>query len=223
MKNSKSQIQQDLILDQEIFKGKRGGVFVEVGALDGFGASNTWFFEMERNWSGLLIEPNPVEFNKKDQNPRPNSFFENCAISDFESDINFLSIEGPCNVLSGIVEFYNPKHLERINRELDMYSSYPKGHEYYSKKEIIPMKAVRLESLFNKYKIKEIDLISIDVEGAELQVLNSIKFDEVDIKVFLIENNYGLQKETDFLISKGYKFLRNIQWDSVFVKNDFVI
>ena len=57
MNNSKSQIGQDLILDQQIFKGKSNGVFVEVGALDGFGASNTWFFEMERNWSGLLIEP----------------------------------------------------------------------------------------------------------------------------------------------------------------------
>jgi FkbM family methyltransferase len=223
MNNSKSQVQQDLVLDGQIFKEKKDGVFVEVGALDGFGASNTWFFEMERNWSGLLIEPNPIEFNKRNQHPRPNSKFENCAISDVESDINFLSIDGPCNVLSGIMEFYNPQHLERIERELAMYSSYPEGHEYYSKKEIIPMRAVRLESLFDKHNLKEIDLVSIDVEGAELQVLSSINFDKVDIKVFLIENNYGLQKETDFLINKGYRLLGNIQWDSVFVKNDFVI
>jgi len=32
------------------------------------------------------------------------------------------------------------------------------------------------------------------------------------------ENNYGLQKETEFLLSKGYKQHSNIQWDSVFVK-----
>lgn len=223
MNNSKSQVQQDLVLDQQIFKGKTGGVFVEVGALDGFGASNTWFFEMERNWTGLLIEPNPIEFEKRNQHPRPNSIFENCAISDVESDINFLSIDGPCNVLSGIMEFYNPQHLERIERELSMYSSYPEGHEYYSNKELIPMKAVRLESLFDRHEMKQIDFISIDVEGAELQVLSSINFDKVDIKVFLIENNYGLQKETDFLISKGYRLLGNIQWDSVFVKNDFEI
>ncbi len=223
MTNSKSQIQQDLVLDQQIFKGKTNGVFVEVGALDGFGASNTWFFEMERNWTGLLVEPNPVEFNKRNQHPRPNSIFENCAISDVEMDINFLSIEGPCNVLSGIMEYYNPQHLERINRELAMYSSYPEGHEYYSKKEEIPMKSIRLESLFDKYEMKEIDLISIDVEGAELQVLHSIDFNKVDIKVFLIENNYGLEKETKFLESKGYKLLGNIQWDSVFVKNDMTI
>jgi FkbM family methyltransferase len=223
MNNSKSQIQQDLILDQQIFKGKSNGIFVEVGALDGFGASNTWFFEMERNWSGLLIEPNPVEFNKRNQHPRPNSIFENCAISDVEMDINFLSIEGPCNVLSGIMEFYNTQHLERINRELEMYSNHPEGHELYSRKEQIPMKAVRLESLFNKHNITKIDFISIDVEGAELQVLNSINFDKVDIGVFMIENNYGLEKETEFLSSKGYKLLGNIQWDSVFIKNDFQI
>ena len=223
MNNSKSQIGQDLILDQQIFKGKSNGVFVEVGALDGFGASNTWFFEMERNWTGLLIEPNPVEFNKRNQHPRPNSIFENCAISDVEMDINFLSIEGPCNVLSGIMEFYNTQHLERINRELEMYSNHPEGHELYSRKEQIPMKAVRLQTLFDKHNITKIDFISIDVEGAELQVLNSINFDKVDISLFMIENNYGLEKETEFLSSKGYKLLGNIQWDSVFIKNDFQI
>jgi len=223
MNNSKSQVQQDLVLDQQIFKSKTNGVFVEVGALDGFGASNTWFFEKERNWSGLLIEPNPVEYNKMPEHPRPNSVTENCAISDVEMDINFLSIEGPCNVLSGIMEFYNPQHMERINRELEMYKSYPEGHEYYSKKEIVKMKSVRLETLFDKYNMKDIDLISIDVEGAELQVLNSINFDKVNISVFLIENNYGLEKETSFLMDKGYKLLGNIQWDSVFVKNDFTV
>jgi FkbM family methyltransferase len=223
MNNSKSQVKQDIILDQQIFKGKVDGVFVEVGALDGFGASNTWFFEMERNWSGLLIEPNPVEYNKRNQHPRSNSIFENCAISNEEMDINFLSIEGPCNVLSGILEFYNEQHLQRINRELDMYKSYPEGHELYSRKETIKMQAVRLQTLFDKYNMKEIDLVSIDVEGAEMQVLNSIDFEKTEIKVFLIENNYGLEKETDFLISKGYRLLGNIEWDSVFLKNDFII
>jgi FkbM family methyltransferase len=220
MNNSKSQVGQDKILDEEIFKGKTNGFFVEVGALDGFGASNTYFFEKERNWSGLLIEPNPIEFNKMLNVDRPLSKKENCAISDSEMDINFLSIEGPCNVLSGIMEFYNPQHLERINRELNMYSSYPVGHELYSKKELIKMKAVRLQTLFDKYSITDVDLISIDVEGAEMQVLNSIDFNKMNIKCFLIENNYGLDKETEFLVSKGYKLLGNIQWDAVFIKNE---
>ena len=223
MNSSKSQIGQDKILDSSIFKSKENGVFVEVGALDGFGASNTWFFEKERNWSGLLVEPNPIEFNKMENNPRSLSHKENCAISDVEMDINFLSIGGPCNVLSGIVEFYNTQHMDRINRELDMYKSYPEGHELHSTREVIKMKAVRLQTLFDKYEMIDIDLVSIDVEGAELQVLKSIDFDKTNIKCFLIENNYGLQTETDFLISKGYKLHTNIQWDSVFIKNDFLL
>ena len=223
MSNYKSQIGQDKILDEQIFKQKTNGIFVEVGALDGFGASNTYFFEKERNWSGLLIEPNPIEFNKMMSVDRPLSKKENCAISDSEMDVNFLSIEGPCNVLSGIMEFYNTQHLERVNREMNMYSSYPVGHELYSRKELIKMKAVKLQTLFDKYDIKKVDLISIDVEGAELQVLNSIDFDKTEIDVLLIENNYGLEKETEFLVSKGYKLLGNIQWDSVFVKNEFTI
>lgn len=216
--NSKSQVGQDKILDEQIFKFKKDGVFVEVGALDGFGASNTYFFEKERNWTGLLIEPNPIEFNKMDENPRPLSHKENCAISNEEMDINFLSIGGPCNVLSGILEFYNTKHMERIERELNMYSSYPEGHELYSTRETIKMKAVRLQTLFDKYNMTDIDLISIDVEGAEMQVLESIDFNKTNIYCFLIENNYGLEKESEFLANKGYKNVFNIQWDSVFVK-----
>jgi FkbM family methyltransferase len=218
MSNSKSQVGQDKILDEQIFKFKRDGVFVEVGALDGFGASNTYFFEKERNWTGLLIEPNPIEFNKIDDHPRPLSHKENCAISNEEMDINFLSIGGPCNVLSGILEFYNTQHMERIERELNMYSSYPEGHELHSTRETIKMKAVRLQTLFDKYNMTDIDLISIDVEGAEMQVLESIDYNKTNIYCFLIENNYGLEKETDFLTSKGYKYLGNIEWDSVFVK-----
>jgi FkbM family methyltransferase len=216
--NNKSQIGQDKILDEQIFKGMTDGVFVEVGALDGIGASNTYFFEKERNWCGLLIEPNPIEFEKMKTSDRNFSKMENCAISNVEMDINFLSIGGPCNVLSGIMEFYNQKHIDRINHELDMYSKYTEGHELYSTREIIKMKAVKLQTLFDKKKKKKIDLISIDVEGAEMQVLQSIDFNKSDIKCFLIENNYGLEKETSFLNSKGYTHAGNIQWDSVFIK-----
>jgi FkbM family methyltransferase len=210
---------QDKILDQQIFNGKKNGVFVEVGALDGICGSNTYFFEKERNWSGLLIEPNPIEFRKLENIDRELSIKENCAISNEEGDINFLSIEGPCNVLSGILEFYNENHLNRINRELDSYKSYEEGHELYSKSETIKMKALRLQTLFDKYNLVDIDLVSIDVEGAEMNVLESIDFDKTNITCFLIENNYGIEKETEFLNKKGYNFIGNIEWDCVFIKN----
>ena len=217
--NSKSQMGQDKILDQQIFNGKKNGVFVEVGALDGICGSNTYFFEKERSWTGLLIEPNPIEFKKLEKIDRELSIKENCAISNEEGDINFLSIEGPCNVLSGILEFYNENHLSRINRELESYKSYEEGHELYSKSETIKMKALKLQTLFDKYNLVDIDLISIDVDGAEMNVLESLDYTKTNITCFLIENNYGIEKETEFLTNKGYKFVGNIEWDCVFIKD----
>ena len=37
-----------------------GGFFVEAGAFDGEMKSNSLYFEMKYNWTGLLVEPNPT-------------------------------------------------------------------------------------------------------------------------------------------------------------------
>jgi hypothetical protein len=38
------------------------GVFLEVGANDGYKQSNTYYFERMKNWKGILIEPIPELF-----------------------------------------------------------------------------------------------------------------------------------------------------------------
>ena len=58
-----SQDNQDKFVDQ-YFKQKRNGVFLEVGAGDGIVFSNSLFFERERNWTGLLIEPTRYLFER---------------------------------------------------------------------------------------------------------------------------------------------------------------
>jgi len=41
---------------------KRSGYFVEVGGYDGLIQSNSKYFELFRNYTGILIEPNPKSF-----------------------------------------------------------------------------------------------------------------------------------------------------------------
>ena len=218
MDNYKAQMKQDKILDEQVFHGKMNGFFVEVGALDGLAGSNSYFYEKEKNWTGLLIEPNPVEYKKILTNGRDKSIVENCAISNIEADVNFLSMTGPVRALSGIYEYYNEQHLQRVDREHNSFRDYPIGHELHSIKELIKIKAIRLETLFEKHNITEVDLLSIDVEGAELIVLQSINFDKVNIKCILMENNYGIDRETKLLSEKGYNYIGNIEWDAVFLK-----
>ena len=60
-----SQYQQDIFLDHVVFQGKvENGFFVEAGADDFLDGTNTLLFEEKYNWTGLLVEPNPVRFNR---------------------------------------------------------------------------------------------------------------------------------------------------------------
>jgi hypothetical protein len=62
-----SQCEEDIFLNENIFKNKTNGVYIELGALDGILYSNTKFFEDTLNWSGILIEPHPEKNNKINQ------------------------------------------------------------------------------------------------------------------------------------------------------------
>ena len=46
----------------ELFKGKQNGFFIEAGAYDGETYSNSLKFELKLNWTGILVEPNPDNF-----------------------------------------------------------------------------------------------------------------------------------------------------------------
>ncbi|KAK2161949.1 hypothetical protein LSH36_107g05000 [Paralvinella palmiformis] len=46
----------------ELLNHKTNGFFVEGGAFNGEELSNSLFFEKSRNWTGLLVEPNPSSF-----------------------------------------------------------------------------------------------------------------------------------------------------------------
>ena len=54
-----SEYGQDQWLEENVFQGRRNGVFFECGALDGILHSNSLFFEEDRGWAGVLVEANP--------------------------------------------------------------------------------------------------------------------------------------------------------------------
>jgi FkbM family methyltransferase len=84
-------------------------------------------------------------------------------------------------MLSGLVDEYEPKHLERIKRDLDAT-----GEEYKD----IEVNCYNFNELLESNAISQIDYLNIDVEGAEYKILNSIDFDRIHISVIGVENNY---------------------------------
>lgn len=188
-----SQYEQDRYVYENFFKDKKNGVFVDIGAHDGISLSNTYFFEKSLGWQGICIEPIPEVFERLQAN-RKCLCMQGC-IYDKSDKVGFLRVHGYPEQLSGIMENYDPRHLERINREVKSRGG---------STEVIEVKCYALTQLLLDQGLKHIDYLSIDTEGGEMGILKSIDFSKIDIEVIDVENNYG-EPFQPFLESVGYK------------------
>ena len=114
-----SQYGQDTFIVKEIFHEMPGGFFVEVRAHDGITQSNTYYLEKNLGWKGICIEPNLRIYEKLRKNRK--CLCLNTAISDQPGNFRFLKIDGYSEMLSGLIEKYDPRHVERIKKEIGIY------------------------------------------------------------------------------------------------------
>jgi FkbM family methyltransferase len=169
-----SQYGEDILL-WNFFDHKREGFYVEVGAYDGVGFSNTYFFEAV-GWTGLLIEPVPALY-RACLSSRPFSRVINTVVGKGESrqSVEFSVAEGCAGV--GTLSFFgdNPQQLKRIHKEGGVVRT-------------IEVPLVSLNSLLEDHR-KEIDFVSIDVEGREMDVLQGFDLQRFRPRVLVIEDN----------------------------------
>lgn len=201
-----SQYAQDKFLDEKIFKGKNNGFFVEIGAHNGIEKSNTYFFEQYRAWKGMCIEPIPNVFAELCKN-RPDAININGCIGNTNGRVTFWQIEGYAEMLSGIASNYDPKHLARIEREIAT-----RGGE----KREITVECYKLNDILTQHQIEVVDYCSIDVEGSEMIILESIDFRQQIIKVMSVENNYASNEIKKILKGKGNRFVAKLEADEIF-------
>lgn len=210
MSNYKSQFGQDQILNQ-LFQNKKHGVFVDIGAHDGITLSNSYFFEKELEWTGLCIEPLPKVFEQLKKN-RSCIVVEGAAWSE-DTTKQFRIVEGYAEMLSGFVDTYNPLHEKRIQDEVAAMGGTITD---------VAIRCYDVNRLLLKYNLEDIDFLSIDVEGSELDILKSIDYNKIKIKVVLAENNYGDETLRNFMSSKGYTFTNRIAIDDLYVLTELI-
>ena len=209
-----SQNGQDQLIYKIFFqKFTEPGVFIEIGADDGIENSNTFFFEESLNWRGICIEPRAEAYAQLIQNR--NCLCENVAIGENAGVHPFLSISGYGKGLSGLLDYYDDRHRVRIANEMDS----PVAKQ--STVEKIDVQVVRLEEVLSKHAITHIDLCSIDTEGSELNILESIDFSKYHFNLLLIENNYNEDKTRRFLDQHGFQFYGRIGADDIFINRRF--
>ena len=210
VETSNSQWNQDMVCStilSEKFGVYETGFYCDVGAHDGKRLSNTFIFA-NRGWRGVCVECHPDAFPELVKN-RPNAYNVQYAAFDGSKDtVTFLANRGYTELLSGIVNDYDPRHVELIEQH---------KRDYGGSGELIEVPAKTLDAILDEAGAPLIvDFLSIDVEGGELSVVKG--FNKYKAKVITIENNYPDDTSVhDLLLSKGYKFEAKAGKDNIYI------
>ncbi len=200
-----SQSGQDKILKDHFFKDKKKGFFVEIGAFDGIEGSNCFYFEKVQEWDGIAVEASKIQFNKLKKNRKCKLFNE--AINSKEKDVEFIEVQEGLTQMSGIDdENYIAKEFisKDPNSKIGKFNTKTVTFE-----KIVPTNAI-------------IDYLSLDIEGGEMDLLESIDFSKYKIKVISVENNIPDKINFElFFKKKNYSFFDRVGQDEIFFNNDF--
>ncbi len=170
---------------ESVFKGKRGGFFVEVGAADGVGSSNCFMLEKKLGWKGICVEPNPEFFARLTRNRKAQCF--QCPVSPEEREVQFR--------LAG--------YYGGIQDNLATWHEKDWQHG-----KLVTMKTRRLVDILDEAGAPSvIDYLSLDIEGGEQDIIASFPFDRYKVLTMTIErSDMALQSVVE---SKGFRVVDN--------------
>ena len=176
-------------LDKKMLKylNYKNGFFFDIGANDGVNQSTTWYFEKSLNWKGILVEPLPHVYSELVKNRSKENFFYNYAAASKKNKNRNINLLYNNDTLTAKFET-----LEKVNNN----------------KKVISVKTQTIEDILEKSSCsnKIIDFFSLDVEGAEFEVLNGINFNKNLIKFILIETS-NFKKLEFFLSKRNFEFV----------------
>jgi FkbM family methyltransferase len=183
---------------------KKDGFFVDVGAFRPKELSVTYYFYRKLNWNGLIVEPNPKAV-KEFQEQRPKDKMINKGVAKEAGELTYYKFTDPT------LNSFDPETFKK-NESISIGT------------ETIPVEPLSKILEENVPAGKQIDLMNIDVEGLDLQALESNNWDKFSPTVIIIED-HKFQPENpmesqivQFLKEKGYTLKANCLISLVFQK-----
>jgi FkbM family methyltransferase len=179
----------------DYFKDKKDGFYVDVGCHHPTYINNTYLLH-KQNWSGINIDVSQFSIDLFNY-MRPQDLNYNCAISNKNEIIKFFFQK----------EFSQLSTIENTQAKIVFQGD-------IKQKEI---QAFTLNEILSrdKYKDTKIDFLNIDVEGADLKVLEGLSFDKFKPELICVEiHDKEIQKNKiyNFLINKRYELI----WSGIF-------
>lgn len=184
--------------------------YIDIGANHPFSLNNTALFYQSGS-RGINIEPNPELF-KLLQKFRKNDVNLNMGIAKGKGSLPYYLMSSPTMSTFSLAE------REKLEKETSITVI-----------RVLDIKTDKLYNVINDYA-KGIfpDFLSLDVEGLEEIILQSIDYDHNFPKVICVEtltyteNNTEVKEHNmiDYLVDKGYLMFADTYINTIFVKGD---
>ena len=160
------------------FFGDHIGTFLDLGANNGIDLSNTYALTL-KGWSGALVDASPAVFGRLRENLGGNEKLDllNYAVGSYDGTVILhesgeLLGKGDISLVSSTredeVRRWDSLSIRFKDVEVDMLS---------------------FTSLLAKTRYKKFDLVSIDIEGNEVDVVPQIDFGALGTRMAIIEFN----------------------------------
>jgi FkbM family methyltransferase len=201
---SYSQEGEDMII-RRFLTEKTDGFYVDVGAHHPYRYSNTYFFHLQ-GWRGINIDPLPGAMEK----------FNTCRPKDI--NLNF-GVSGQKETLS--YTMFNEPALNTFDKEL----AHVRQSEVYRIIGTLEVPVLPLKEILEQHRdeFTTIDLLTVDVEGYDLEVLRSNDWSQFRPRLIVVESLQSnsvldvIQSEVyEFLLGKNYALVGKSFYSCIF-------
>lgn len=202
----RAEMGEDMLL-LELLGREHEGLFVEVGGYDGMTNSATFALE-QLGWRGLLIEP-VASLCEKARDIRPHAIVVNAAVSRRGSAGEAEFIYFPVDADGSRADL-----ASRLGSASAVESSRPRNEGKVTR--------VRLTTIADElrahYPQRQLDLVIIDVEGAELDALDGLEIEHTGPRIVMVENHDHRAQISETMERYGYLVLFRLDFNYFFAR-----
>ena len=180
------------------------GTYIDIGANHPTISNNTYFF-YQLGWRGIAVDGNP-KYVKDYEILRPEDTFLNCLVSDSEKECEFTIF--PDDTMSTVDEETAIRYRTRFSL---------KNIESYI------LRSTTIYDIWNESFFEDVHLLSIDIEGEEMNALKGMNIEvfrpgviSIEIKNLSLYNPLS-NEVVKFLTNYGYRLVSKTPLDSIFI------